>query len=216
MGIDEHWPLFGLRVVTPRLELRLPRDDDLAALARLVREGLHDPAEMPFDDPPWTDEPSPGRERGFVQRQWLARANWAPEDWRLRLMAVVDGAPVGMQDVMATRFDALGVVTTYSWLVRREHGKGIGKEMRAAVLHLAFEGLGARAAQSEAFETNFASRHVSLALGYEENGRGFDLRRGIATPNVRYIIRRERWLARRRGDVAIEGLEACRALFGVA
>ena len=30
------WPLFDLRVRTPTLELRLPTDDDLVAIARLM------------------------------------------------------------------------------------------------------------------------------------------------------------------------------------
>lgn len=29
----DHWPLLGLRLTTPHLELRLPGEDELAALA---------------------------------------------------------------------------------------------------------------------------------------------------------------------------------------
>jgi hypothetical protein len=51
-----HWPLFDLRVRTPRLELR-GIDDALAVqLADLAAEGIHDPATMPFDRP-WTRLP---------------------------------------------------------------------------------------------------------------------------------------------------------------
>jgi RimJ/RimL family protein N-acetyltransferase len=42
--------------------------------------------------------------------------------------------------------------------------------MRAAALHLAFAGLGAREATSEAFADNRASNRVSQTLGYEPNG----------------------------------------------
>jgi len=45
-----------------------------------------------------------------------------------------------------------------------------GTEMRAAVLHLAFDGLGAREAHSASFEDNPASQRVSLANGYQSNG----------------------------------------------
>jgi hypothetical protein len=50
------WPLYGLRLTTPRLELRLPGLDLLDDLAAVAAEGVHDPAEMPFSLP-WTDGP---------------------------------------------------------------------------------------------------------------------------------------------------------------
>ena len=40
------WPLFDLRVTTPRLSLRYVADE-------LVAQGIHDPATMPFSEP-WT------------------------------------------------------------------------------------------------------------------------------------------------------------------
>jgi hypothetical protein len=33
------WPQFGLIIMTPRLELRLPREEDLAALAEVAARG---------------------------------------------------------------------------------------------------------------------------------------------------------------------------------
>src|SRR5205807_7207180 len=56
------WPLFALRIRTPRLEIRLPTEDDCAALATVAAAGIHDPAEMPFAVP-WTDVSSPELER---------------------------------------------------------------------------------------------------------------------------------------------------------
>lgn len=215
MTIERYWPLFALRLVTSRLVLRLPGDDDLAALARLIEEGIHDPAQMPFDDPPWTDEPSPGRERAWLQRQWQQRAAWDPAQWRLRLLAEHEGQPVGMQDLVAASFPSLGVVSTYSWLGRAWQGRGFGKEMRAAVLALAFDRLGARQAESTAFEDNHASVGVSRALGYEENGREWMLRRGSPAPAVRFRMTPALWRALARPPTAIEGLEACLDLFGL-
>jgi hypothetical protein len=46
--IVDHWPLFGLRLLTPRLELRVPDHDDLGALADLAAAGIHDPQRQPF------------------------------------------------------------------------------------------------------------------------------------------------------------------------
>ncbi len=50
--------------------------------------------------------------------------------------------------------------------------------MRAAILHLAFAGLSAREASSEAFADNDASNGVSRALGYEPNGTTWATRPG--------------------------------------
>ena len=44
----DHWPLLGLRLITPRLELRLPSDEELSELADLAAEGMHGPGSMPF------------------------------------------------------------------------------------------------------------------------------------------------------------------------
>ena len=55
----------------------------------------------------------------------------------------MDGRPVGIQDVIAANFPVLRGVDTYSWLGIDHQGQGFGREMRAAVLHLAFDGLGA-------------------------------------------------------------------------
>ena len=55
--LTDVWPLFGLVLRTPRLELRVPSLEQLAALAELADEGVHDPAAMPFLVP-WTDLPA--------------------------------------------------------------------------------------------------------------------------------------------------------------
>src|SRR5205085_12677588 len=96
----------------------------------------------------------------------ISEASW----WRLYFVVEVDGALVGMQDLIAEDFPTFGAVTTFSWLAPEARRRGIGREMRAAILHLAFAGLAAREATSEAFVDNTASNAVSRALGYEENG----------------------------------------------
>ena len=67
--LTDVWPLFGLVLRTPRLELRLPSLEQLAALAELADEGVHDPAAMPFLVP-WTDLPPGPRGRSVLQHQW--------------------------------------------------------------------------------------------------------------------------------------------------
>jgi hypothetical protein len=51
------------------------------------------------------------------------------------------GVVVGSQGIGGRDFAVLREVHTGSWLGLRYQGQGIGTQMRAAVLHLAFEGL---------------------------------------------------------------------------
>ena len=103
---------------------------------------------------------------------------------------------------------------TGSWLGRASQGHGFGKEMREAVLAFAFDGLGARVATTEAFLDNAASNGVSRSLGYEPNGFGSLAPEGVARETQRFRMTVDGWRARPRGPVAIEGLDACREMFG--
>lgn len=208
-----YWPLYDLRVTTPRVELRLPTDDDLYDLVALADAGVHDPATMPFSVP-WTDVDPPRRHRESLQWWWSQRANWRPEDWSFTGAVFVDGAPVGVQDLSATGFATRRVVTSGSWLGRAHQGKGLGKEMRAAILHLAFAGLGAQEAHTQAFADNAPSLGVTRGLGYEENGHEVVVRRGRPTHSIRFCLDKAAWEARRRSDIVIDGLEGCREMFG--
>jgi hypothetical protein len=102
-SLGDIWPLFGLRIRTPRLELRLPTDDDLPALMALARAGIHPPDEMPFAVP-WTRATGAEFERGFLQHHWMVRGAWSPEDWALNLAAFRNGEPVGSQTLTAEGF----------------------------------------------------------------------------------------------------------------
>ncbi|MEV0770005.1 hypothetical protein [Nocardia salmonicida] len=100
--LSDHWPLFGLRLTTPRLELRLPSDEALAALADLAAEGVHAPDRMPFTVP-WTDLPPVERARSVFQHHWLQLGNWAPDDWTLNFAVFEHGRIVGQQAISARR-----------------------------------------------------------------------------------------------------------------
>jgi RimJ/RimL family protein N-acetyltransferase len=157
---NRHWPLFDLRITTPRLELRYPSDADQFALAGLLSQGIHDPETMPFTDS-WTRAESPDLERNALRFWWSRRGALVPDDWALSFAVFEDGDVVGVQDVFAKHFATTRTVTTGSWLVQRAQGHGIGKEMRAAVLHLAFAELDAVEAYTDAFEDNPASLAVT-------------------------------------------------------
>lgn len=207
------WPVFGLRVRTARLEMRLPTDDELLALIDVARAGIHPPDEMPFGVA-WTDKPSPRFEREFLQHHWIMRASWTPDAWNCNLGIFLDGTPIGSQTIRADRFAVFRTVDTGSWLGRPYQGHGYGKEMRAGILAFAFDGLGARYADSGAFVENARSNGVSRSIGYVENGRDALAPRGEPRTLQRWRMTEAVWRAVARDPVAIEGLDACRDLFG--
>lgn len=214
MSAVELWPLFGLSVRTPRVELRYPTDDEVAEIAaRSAIDGIHDPSFMPFGFE-WTDVAPPLQQRNSIQFHWSLRAAWRADSWSCNFAVVVDGRIVGTQSAEASNFASLRSATTGSFLFLPEQGKGIGTEMRAAILHLLFEGLGAENALSGAWSDNAQSLAVTHRLGYEYEGTRRMLSRGKPRDMIGYRLSRQRWLARRRDDIVIEGLEPCLEMFG--
>jgi RimJ/RimL family protein N-acetyltransferase len=211
----QSWPLFGLRITTPRLELRYVDDDLADGLVRLATDkGVHAPDFMPFSTP-WTRQESPEREREGMKFYWRTRSMTTATHWVLPFAVHDDGELVGVQDVGADDFAVRRWVVTGSWLALPSQGKGIGKEMRTAVLHLAFDTLGAEAAETSAFHDNPKSLGVTRSLGYKENGWVIDSREGAAARHLRYVMERSDWQARRRDDITVEGVDDdVRAMLG--
>jgi RimJ/RimL family protein N-acetyltransferase len=236
--ITDLWPLFGLRLRTPRLELRVPGLEELAALGQLAADGVHDPAVMPFVVP-WTDADPLARARGTMQWHWSQWGEWSAQRWSLGFVAVLSeaengpangpmsgpangpangtmsGSVIGTQDIGAEDFAQLREVGSGSWLGLAHHGHGYGTEMRAAVLELAFTGLGAAYATSAAMEDNHASYAVSRKLGYADDGISRHAIRGQAAVSRRVRLNRESWAAHRTIPVTIEGLHPCLPMFGL-
>jgi RimJ/RimL family protein N-acetyltransferase len=209
------WPLFDLQVRTPSLTLRYTDDALATELAQLAAAGIHDDDFMPFSIP-WSDLDSPQLERGAMQFHWRSRAETTPSTWRLLFAVLVDGRPVGMSDVFATDFPQLRQFETGSWLGREFQGQGIGKEMRAASLHLAFEGLGAEYGLTGAWHDNGPSLGVTRSLGYEPVGQRRALRRASPDEIHLYRMSRQHWTTIRRDDISIHGLEPCLELLGLS
>jgi RimJ/RimL family protein N-acetyltransferase len=195
------------------LELSVPTDDDLVELALLASQGIHPPGVMPFQVP-WTDRPSPALERSVLQWHWRCRAELCPERWFVEFVVRRDGVLVGTQAVSAENFSMLRTVHSGSWLGARYQRQGIGTEMREAVLHLAFAGLGAEVATSSAFADNPASERVSRRLGYQPDGVERKAPRGVAFEVRRFLLTKAAFFARQPVNVEIEGLEPCLPLLG--
>jgi RimJ/RimL family protein N-acetyltransferase len=212
--ISDLWPLFGLRVKTPLIEIRLPGDDDLGDLIDEVLAGIHDSATMPFTNA-WTDIPSPRRERESLQWWWQQRAGWNADRWCYTGAVFRQGKAIGVQDLRAEKFSILRSVETGSWLGTRHQGLGLGTEARAAILHLAFAGLGAEEAHSLAWHDNERSIRVSSSLGYVVNGESIKLRRELPDVARSFRLTRGTWERSHRDDIEIEGLDDCLEMFGV-
>ncbi|HEU4566781.1 MAG TPA: GNAT family protein, partial [Marmoricola sp.] len=165
------------------------------------------------DDPMSFYEPDPDlRVARWLQAIWRGRGRVEPDFWRLYFAVLVDGRPVGMQDLVGAGFSTFGTVSSFSWLAADQRGRGLGREMRAAILHLAFDGLGAREATSEAFVDNRASNAISQRLGYEPDGSDWATRQGEAALLHRWRLTRGRWEKHRRSDIELHGVEACRGV----
>ncbi|GIF98666.1 GNAT family N-acetyltransferase [Catellatospora citrea] len=210
----DHFPLVGLRITTPRVQLRLPDAEELAALADVAADGVHDPAYMPFRIR-WSELPPAERARSVVLHHWSLLGQWTPRSWKLPLTVFHEGAPVGMQMLKATDLAVTAECSTASWLGRRHQRQGIGAQMRAAVAHLAFTHLGATDLVSAAFTDNAPSLGVSAKLGYVDDGIERHDDQGRLRVIRRLRLTRQDWLERDRPAVTVEGLAPCLPLLGL-
>jgi RimJ/RimL family protein N-acetyltransferase len=200
--------LWDLRVRTPRLELRLPTEDELVELFRVAEGGIHPPEEMPFFVP-WTDDL---RLDAFVEYHRDTWAAWRPEQWLLNLFTFLDGRPIGSQGVGAEEFAVRREVETGSWLGAQYQGRGLGTEQRAAVLELAFAHLGAEVAVSGSIVHNRSSQRVSEKLGYRVTGTRTIAPRGDPVEHFDYRLERDEWSC--PIPVEVEGIKPALPLFG--
>ena len=182
-------------------------------LARVARAGILDDDRTAFLVP-WHKLPSPAFERQFLLHFWGDRAHWTPSSWSLGLAVREGGRPIGLQELSARDFGVKGVINSGSWLGRAFQGRGLGTEARAAILALAFTGLGAVAAESGYVDGNAASARVSEKLGYRANGDGYFAIEGKRRLEIKVRCTPDTW-NRDLVPVTIEGLAPCLPLFGV-
>lgn len=208
------WPQYGLLISTPRLELRLPREEEIAALALVAAKGVHPPNERPFLTP-WTEGSPEDRAQHVLRWHWSDLGEWNVAAWGLGLGVFRHGEPLGMVTLRARDFVVVREVTTSSWLGIEHQGKGYGTEARTGLLTLAFEYLGARAARTEVFQDNAASQGVSRKLGYEGDGISVDARGDEAVVSDRLRLSREKWAQEDHVAVKVDGMASCRPMFGL-
>lgn len=210
-----HWPLTQLTLTTPDLVLRVPDEAQLDELAQVAADGVHPPGATYF--PQLWPSGSPERvARNVVQNHWWARGDWREDNWRLLLAAFHEGQVIGQQNLSAHNFRVTREARTGFWLGSRFQGRGLGTQMRAAALHLAFDCLDAEQVTSTAFADNTASRRVSEKLGYAPNG----VRRlAVADRLVEVhdaLITAKQWHGQTQTPILVEGIDACRHMFSVS
>jgi RimJ/RimL family protein N-acetyltransferase len=211
-GPSSWWPLTHLRIVGPDVTLRPLTEADLAPLAeRLPADVEFDPALPAYDGL----DASAARGTALHQTYWRALGNWRVESWDLLLAVETDGATVGVQSLEGKDFPRRRTVESWSFLLPDVRGRGVGKSMRRAVLALAFDQLGALAAETEALQSNSPSLGVSRAVGYLPNGETLHASDNGLELMLRLRLTRERWLASGAGAVEVTGFDACRPLFGM-
>ena len=207
------WPLLGLRLIGSGVELRLPSTEELLVLAEAAGADDWLPT-LPFLSVR-SDTPVQ-RGRRTLQQHWAALGAWTPQAWSLDLAVFRNGRPVGLQNVRSHDFAARREVVTGSWVVPGQRGVGTGRAMRAAVLELAFTGLGARGATSTAQPGNVASLRVSQRLGYQTDGTVVHEVDGETVEERRLRISADQWRQHRvAAGVQLVGVAACRPLFGL-
>lgn len=211
-GTLDPWPLRHLVLRSPRLTLRPDDDEGVHELVALALRGVHPTEQMPFGVA-WTDQPPDELARGALRHHWEARSQLTPTCWRINFLVRHEGRIIGTQGLGGTEFAVTGEVSTGSWLGMAHQGQGFGTEMRAAVLVLAFDHLGALTARSSAFTDNPASLRVSEKLGYQHDGTLVQARRGERAIEIRLLLEPHRFV-RPEWTLEVQGLDGCRAMIG--
>ncbi len=213
---QSNWPLYGLRVKSPRVELRYVDEELGAKLADLAMNGIHDSGYMPFAVP-WTDAEPDALWQNTMKYYWQCRAETELRHWDLAFGVIAEGAIIGCTTLSADDFPIMRQFETGSWLGRAYQGRGLGRELREAALHLGFVGLGATLATTSAFGDNAPSLGVTRSLGYSANGVSRKIRRGEPASSLLFKLTSEDWAVRlRRDDITIEGIGSCLPFLGLA
>ena len=211
-GVGEVWPVHGLALRTTDVELRVMTEADLGPICRALPDDVElDPAATTYAG---LDERS-GRSAIVAQGYWRALGTWSPESWALPFVVRSSGGVVlGVQWLEGPEFRTDRVVDSSSWLVLEARGSGLGKQMRTAVLELAFGLLGAVAAVSSAVLTNAASLGVSRSLGYQDTHTSVLEHSGETLQHLR--LERSAWVRSAPGrTVEVSGADAALPFFGL-
>jgi hypothetical protein len=114
--LDDVWPVRGVRVTGPVLDLVVPDEGRLSELAALAADGVYDPQNRYLPRSPvagWEGGEPLEAQRSFLRYVWAASADWSPRRWNLVLAAVVRDRCVGVQEFGATDFSVVSRALGY-------------------------------------------------------------------------------------------------------
>ncbi|MFC3806320.1 GNAT family N-acetyltransferase [Terrabacter sp. GCM10012305] len=203
--------MHGIHLRTADLDLRVMTESELGVLAAALPDDVelnpHATRYAGLDD-------RANRRAVLAQGYWRALGLWSTDDWALPFVVRSRGELVGVQWLEGPDWRADRTVDSSSWLVTSARGRGLGKQMRAAVLALAFGPLGAEAAVSSAVVDNASSLGVSRALGYRDTHRSVLEHSGETLQHVR--LDRAMWVGSGQAHgVVVDGVAPALPLFGV-
>ena len=215
MDLATAWPPFGLRLRHGDVELRPVTDDDALLIASWIPDLMSADQRHFMPNLFRAMQADTTEEMARLELQWIwrQRASMSPDEWGLTLTVVVDGEPVGIQGLEAAAFRVRRTISSGSFLVADRRGSGIGTRARAMMLALAFDHLGAAAAESGYMDGNDASRIVSERLGYLPNGVAFHDFEGQRRREQRVLLQADRWQESRPpwlDQVVVDGADPLR------
>ena len=213
-SLAEYWPVFGLRLATPRLTLTPLQDDDLVETFDVILAGIHHPDRMPFALA-WTDAPRDELVANSLRFYWSTRASCTPQAWTVPFLVRAGGRVVGCAG--PRRYRLRRDQDRTNRVVARRGPSGPGLRHRDAFRRCAIR---VRPPQGGAGRKRRVRRQpeslrVSAKLGYVDNGTVVVERR----PGERAVEQRLTLdpanFVRPGWDVQVRGLPTCRAFFGI-
>lgn len=199
--------LAPLRVQASGFDLRPLTGDLIDQATEVVKRDFHASDHTPFSSG-WSNYPPLERSRRY--RRWLERSlkDGTSAKANIVLGLMREDVFMGSTNCLITQEDHSRTVTTGSWIVLEQQGKGIGTSMREMALILAFDALRCTRAISSAFSDNHASNAVNLRTGYHVSSIEHRGDRRL----VHYELLASEHQTRLR-SVHIEGAELLRAFF---
>ena len=213
LRLNDIWSPYAVRIAEGDLDLRVVTEFDLPALSELVAAGIHDPDQMPFDQP-WTQVPAAELPANMVRWHAGMQSQFTAAKFDLAFAVRLADELAGVQVLHTQDFAVTRTAETGSWLGRRFQGRGLGTRMRRAVCAFAFDELDAAELTSGAFLDNPASLAVSRKVGYRENGLVRRRRREKELAvNQRLVLTRETFV--RGAALEVTGAEQLRRFLGL-
>ena len=208
------WPLFDLRVRTPRLELRYIDDELATELALLAAEGYPRPSHHAVRTSRGPMSSRRELERNTMQFYWRCRAETSPKSWSINLATIVDGKRRWDDGADGPRLPDAAPVRNR--VVARPRVPGPGHRQRDAsrIAATRLHRLRCGIATTGAWHDNGPSLGVTRSLGYAENGHKRMMRRDSRRRAV--AVRDEPSRLRRASAARRHHVARCRRVLAAA